>query len=111
MGGGGGLSLEEEQQRTELGQAARTRELDAWKKFDVYEPRKNGNVSKQIAKTRWVSAGKTADERKSVKAHLAPRSYRNPDPQEGLVDTSGYVRLRSYRVQALSLCAIKKWIL
>ena len=48
------LSLEEVEQRFELVRAAKTKELCAWKQFDVFEPRRDRNVSKQVAQTRWV---------------------------------------------------------
>ena len=48
------LSPEEGEQHAELVQAGKLEELDAWKKFDVFEPRRQGNVSKQVVHTRWV---------------------------------------------------------
>ena len=42
--------------------------LAAWKIFDVFEKREVGNVSKQIARTRWVLTRKMVDGRKSAAA-------------------------------------------
>ena len=43
------LTPEEGTQRAEFAQRAKNRERNAWKKFDVYDPRPKGSVSKQIA--------------------------------------------------------------
>ena len=59
MGGGlmqRELSPEEEGQHAELVQAAKTKELDAWKKSDVFEPRKDCDVQRKVVQTRWVPA-------------------------------------------------------
>ena len=73
----------------ELVPVAKTEELDAWRKFVAYEPRKNGSVSRQIAQARWVLTWKMMDGQKSAKARVVAKGYQDPDLQEGLVDTSG----------------------
>ena len=37
------------------------------------------------------------------------KGFQDPDLQEGLVDTSGCVALRSSHLQVISLSALKKW--
>ena len=49
------------------------------------------------------------DGRMSVKARLAAKGYRGLGLQDGIVDSSGRVSLRSSMLQVISLCAIKKW--
>ena len=49
---GQALSPEEEKQHADLVQAAKIKELDTWKKFDVSETRKGRRVVKQVAQTR-----------------------------------------------------------
>ena len=49
------------------------------------------------------------DGRKTAKARLVAKGFQDPDLQEGLVDTSGCVSLRSSHLQVISLSAIKKW--
>ena len=84
---------EEEEQHAELVQAAKIEALAARKKFDVYEPGKNGNVSKQIPETRRVLTWETADGREGVEVQLVATGYQDSDFREGLVDTSGRVSL------------------
>ena len=45
------LLSEEEEQHNEIAHAVKPKELDAWGKFDVFGPRRQGKVSKQIAQT------------------------------------------------------------
>ena len=59
------LSQVEEELHAELVAAAKLTELADWKKFGVFEPRKQQNVSKQIAQTRRVLTWKVADGRKA----------------------------------------------
>ena len=103
------LSPEEEEQHGEVARAAKIEDLGAWKKFDVFEPQRSCNVSKQIAQTRWVLTWKMAAGRKSVKARLASKGDWGPDLQEGTVGTPGCVTFRSTSPQVISLCALKKW--
>ena len=106
---GRALSPEEEEQLAELARAAKIEDLGAWKKFDVFEPRRACNVSKQIAQTRWIPTWKIAAGRKSAKARLAAKGDQDPDHQEGAVDTSRCVSLRSPPLRVISLRALKKW--
>ena len=103
------LPPEEGRQHAELVQQPKNRELDAWGKFDVYESRAIGNVSKQVVHTRWVLTWKMADGQKSVEARLAAKGYQDPDLKDGLVDTSWRISRRSSHLQVISLCSIKKW--
>ena len=48
------LSPDEEKQHAELVRHDKEKELDEWRKFDVYEPRKNGSVLRQIVQPRWA---------------------------------------------------------
>ena len=50
-----------------------------------------------------------ADGKKCVKARLVAKGFQDPDLEEGLVDTSGRVSLRSPRLQVVSLSAMRKW--
>ena len=102
------LSLKEEDQHAEVAKAANVKELDDWKKFDVFEPRRDCKVSKQIAQTRWVLTWKMVDGQESANARLVAKDYWGPGVREGIMDTSGCVRLRSSHLQATSLCAIKE---
>ena len=52
-----------------------------------------------------------ADGKTCVKARLAAKGFQGPDLQEGLVDTSGCVSLRSSRLQVIPLSALRKWAL
>ena len=99
----------EEEQRPELVQAAITKELDAWGKFDACERRKDDNVSGQVAQTRWVLTWKVADGRKSAVARLVAKGRQDPDIQNGIAGTSGCVRLRSPHLQVISRSVTKKW--
>ena len=103
------LPPEEGRQHAELVQQPKNRELDAWGKFDVYESRAIGNVSKQVVHTRWVLTWKMADGQKSVEARLAAKGYQDPDLKDGLVDTSGCVSLRSSHPQVIPPCSIEEW--
>ena len=104
------LSPEEEAQHADFPKAAKIKELTAWKKFDVHEPRRNGNVPKQIAQTRWVLTWKAADGQRSVKARLAAEGYWDPALQEGLVETSGCISIRSPHLQMIPPSAREtKW--
>ena len=67
------------------------------------------NVRKQIARTRWVLTGKTADGRRCVRARQVAKGLKDPDSHEGPVDTSGCVSLRSSHLQVISRSAIRKW--
>ena len=73
------LPAEEGEPHAELVRAAKIGKLGAWKKFDVSEPRRDRDVSNRIAQTRWVLTWKRADGRKTVKARLATKGYRDPD--------------------------------
>ena len=103
------LSPREEEQHAELVPAANIKELKAWEKFDVCEALKADNPSRQIAQTRWVLTWKMVDAQNSVEARLVAQGYQDPDLQDGSVDTSGCVTLRSSHLQVISLCAIKTW--
>ena len=103
------LSQEEEEQHAELVQAAKDREVAPWRRFDVYEPRKTGNVSKQLVHTRWALTWKMADGQASVKARSVAKGYPDRVLQAGDVDTSGCVSLRSSHLQVISLSEIKQW--
>ena len=72
-------SPEEEGQHAELDHAGKTKEHDAWKELDVCEPRKGGDMSKQIAQTGWALKWKVVDGRKNVKARLAAKGCQGPD--------------------------------
>ena len=50
-----------------------------------------------------------ADAKKCVKAKLVAKDHEDPDLQEGIVETSGRVSLRSSNLQVISLRAIKIW--
>ena len=93
----------------ELVRTAEIIELDAWKKFGVCEPRRDCNISNQVARTRWVLTWEMAGGRKSVKALLVAKGYQYPDIQEGVAETSGCVHLQSSRLRVISLCARQKW--
>ena len=54
-------SPEEEERHADLVQAAKITELDAWRKFDAYEPRRNSSASIQIARTLCVLKREVAD--------------------------------------------------
>ena len=101
------LSSEEAGRYAELVKAAKIEEPGARREFGVFERRRDGNVSKQIARTRWVSTWRMVDGRKSVKARLAAKGYEDPDIREGIVDTSGCVSIRSPHLRVISLCPIK----
>ena len=106
---GGELLPEEEEQHAELVKVAKIEEPDAWKKFDVSDPRRGDTASKQVAQPRWVLAWQMAGGRKSVKAKLAAKGYQDPDLQEGIVGATGCVGLMSSHLPGISLRAIKKW--
>ena len=42
----------EKERHAELVRAEKLKELDSWKKFDAFEPRRQANVSKHFAQTR-----------------------------------------------------------
>ena len=88
------LSAEAAEQHTGVALAAEIKELDSWKEFDVFESRRDREVSNQVARTRWVLTWKMADGQKSVKARLAAEGYQDPDFQEGIKGASGCVSLR-----------------
>ena len=88
------LSPAEEERHAELVAAAKHEKLPAWKTFDVCEPRKQQNVSEQIAQTRWVITWKMVDGRRNVKARLVATGHQDPDRLEGIAETSGRVSLK-----------------
>ena len=102
------LSPEEEERRAEFVRAAKFNELDAWKKFDVFKPRRDCNVSKQVGQTRLVLTWKMVEGQESVEARLAAKGHEDPDVQGGVMDAFGRISLRPPHLQVISLCAIEK---
>ena len=70
-GSGHEWALEEGERRAELAQAANSGELADCAKFDVFEPRIDCEVLKEVAQTRWGLTWKKADGHKGAKARLA----------------------------------------
>ena len=89
--------------------AAKNRELDAWRKFQVSPPVPQKSVTKEVVETRWVLTWKDLEGKRTVKARLVARGFQGPDLADGLVDTSSCVSLRSSHLQVISLSALKKW--
>ena len=108
---GRGVNAGGEGRRAELLHAAKTEELGAWEKLDVFQPRRACSVSKQPGQTSRVLTWNMADGRKSVKVRLAARGYQFPDLREGIVDASGCFSCRSSPLQVISLCVMKKGFL
>ena len=77
------LTPEEEARRADLAQAGKSRELEAWEKFDVSSPREVGEEQKQIVQTRRVLTRKMADGKKCAKARLVTKGSQDPDLREG----------------------------
>ena len=98
----------EEAQHADLVEAATLKEVDAWRRFDVFEPRRQGTAWKQIAQTRWVLTWKMVNGKKCGKAKLVAKGYQGPELQDGTVGTSGRVSLRYSHLQVISLRAIEK---
>ena len=103
------LSVDEERRFAAEVDAAKTRELDAWGKFQVFSPVLSGKVTKDVVDTRWVLTWKDLEGKRTVKARLVARGFQDPDLVEGLVDASSCVSLRSSHLQVISLSALKKW--
>ena len=101
------LSASEEQMHADLVTSAKVNELEAWGKFKVPPPASSSSLSKDTVDTRWVLTWKLVDGQETVKARLVAKGLQDPDLQEGLVDTSGCVSLRSSHLQVISLSAIK----
>ena len=89
--------------------SAKMKELEAWGKFKVFSPVKSNSLSKKSVDSHWVLTWKMVEGLKTVKARVVAKGFQDPDLQEGLVDTSGCVRLRSSHLQVISLSALKKW--
>ena len=103
------LTPDEEEKFIKEVKAAKGRELDAWSKFRVFSPCEPEKCNKSVVGTRWVLTWKVVDGVKTVKARLVAKGYQDPDLQEGLVETSGSVSLRSSHLQVISLAALRKW--
>ena len=89
--------------------AAKTRELDAWTQFKVFNPLEPGRCTKEVVGARWVLTRKMVEGVKTVKARLAAKGHQDPDLKEGLAETSGSVSLRSPHLQVISLAALRGW--
>ena len=100
-------TLEEEAARADSEEAGKLRELEAWRKIDVFPPDAACKVQKQIAQTRRVLTWEMAEGEKRVKAQLVAKRSQNPDLKEGLADTSGCLSLRSSHLQVIPLSAIR----
>ena len=90
-----------------LAQDAKIKELLAWNTFKVFNPVMATEVNKKVVDTRWVLTWKMVEGKQCIKARLAAKGFQDPDLQEGLVDTSGCVSLRSSHLQVISLSALK----
>merc|ERR1712131_293647 len=75
----------------------------------VFNPVLETAVNKKIADTSWALTWKMVEGQLRIKARLVAKGFQDPDLQEGLVDTSGCVSLRSSHLQVISLSALKKW--
>ena len=62
--------------------AAEERELRAWGESEVFQPAKENTLSKSVVKTRWVLTEEDAE------ARLAAKAHQDPNPKDGLVETS-----------------------
>ena len=78
---------------------AKERELTARNKFRVFDP---------VEDTHWPLAWKMTESRMNARVRLAAKGNQDPDLRDGSVDTSGRVRLRSSRLQVISLGATGK---
>ena len=103
------LSKEDELRFSKDVDAAKTRELDAWCKFQVFSPVSPKSVTKGVVETRWVLTWKDLEGKRTVTARLVARGFQDPDLAEGLADTSSCVSLRPYHLQVICLIALKKW--
>ena len=103
------LTPEEEEKFVKEVDAAKRRELDAWSHFRVFSPCAPAKCTKSVVGTRWVLTWKMVEGVKTVKARLVAKGYQDPDLQEGLVETSGSVSLRSSHLQVISLAALRRW--
>ena len=89
------LSAQEEHLHAGLVASAKTKDLDAWGKFKIFTLVCSSSLPKSSVDSRWVLTWKMVDGVKSAKARLVAKGFQDPDLQEGLVDTSGCVSLRS----------------
>ena len=103
------LSSVDEQRFVKEVEAAKCRGLDAWCKFQVFSPVPQTKVTKDVVETRWVLTWKALEGKRTLKARLVSRGFKDPDLAEGLADTSSCVSLRSSHLQVISLSALKKW--
>ena len=101
-------SPEATKQHAAFAQAAKIEGRDTWNQIDVFEPRKNDNVSRQNAPTRRILTWMMVGGRKSIKARLVAKGYQDPHLRGGIVDTPGRVSIRSSHLQMISLRAIEK---
>ena len=85
------------------------RELDARSQFRAFSPCGPERCNKSVVGTRWVLSWKVVGGVKTVKARLVAKGYQDPDLQDGLVETSGSVSLRSPHLQVISLAAPRNW--
>ena len=67
-----------------------------------------GDFGESAVDTRWVLASKTVEGVKKAKARVVAKGLQQPGLKDGIVDTSGYVSLRSCRLQFTNLSALKK---
>ena len=93
--------------KEELARAAQEQELAAWRKFKVSPPAKGRAPFMPIADTRWALTWEMVDGQKGAKARLVAKGYQGPDLTECVVENSGCVNLVSFRIQVISLGALK----
>ena len=85
--------------------AAKERELADWQKFGVFEQVKKGAPPKTVVDTRSVLTWETLGGRTNVGARLVANGFRDPDLNEGVVETAGSASLRSSTSQVIILSA------
>ena len=83
-------------------------EPDEWQHFRIFRPVRAGNVGESADDARCVIACKMLDGVRTVKPRMVARGVQDPDLEDGIADTSGYVSLRSPRLQVLSPSVLSK---